>query len=801
MSFDLIPKELQSLPQFICWKYVQEQGSEKPTKVPINPHTGQYASPTNPEHWGSFELACSVAYKVDGIGFVITKDDPFLCLDFDPTNDPEILKRQNLIYNAFNSYSEISPSGKGCHLWIKAKVPTNRNRALVEIYTAGHYMTMTGNVCRNEPVKEYQSLASQLWEEMQTKIVNEGQHLDKTETMSDYDVLVAASSAVNGEKFIDIFEGRWAKYFPFEAEKGKSDCNEADQALCNMLAFYTQNREQIKRIFRTSVLGQRTKAKREDYFENPKWGMLNKAFDKMPLEINMDELRNNLEQQLAVKRQEAAVKGEVPAVKRQSLDEALEASSPIACIHVTSNISEKQNIEKSEYLNISKFEYNVPPGLVGDIAKFIYSAAPRPVPEIAIAGAIGLMSGICGRSYNISGTGLNTYTFLLAKTGRGKEAMGRGMNKLIACASKTVPAANTFIGPSRISSPQALVKFLSKSSNSFVSILGEFADTLKRMSNDSRNPIQQDVRIAMLDLYNKSGHGDVLGSLIYSDKDKNTDVFNAPSFSVIGEATPEKFYELLSKSMIDEGLLPRCTIIEYHGNRTELNEDHDKATPSQQLIDQFSSLCAYSLQLNNGNNVKLVQLSDEAKKLIDDFNISCDKKINTGDSIASELWSRAHIKVLKLAALLAVGCNYINPVINTECAMWALQLITNDVLNLLSKFEAGTIGAANVQNDQVTDIKKGFKRYVTSTWEEVSKLPGSTLLTHSIRVVPHSFISAFCRQRASFKNDRMGPIQAVNNCLKNLIECDDIRELSPHDKKQKGLASNAKLYMVSGMQL
>src|SRR5690606_12071521 len=49
----------------------------------------------------------------------------------------------------------------------------------------------------------------------------------------------------------------------------------------------------------------------------------------------------------------------------------------------------------------------LPPGLVGEIAQYIYQSSIRPVPEISLAAAIALVSGIIGRSYNISGTGLN----------------------------------------------------------------------------------------------------------------------------------------------------------------------------------------------------------------------------------------------------------------------------------------------------------------------------------------------------------------------------------------------------------
>ncbi len=50
-------------------------------------------------------------------------------------------------------------------------------------------------------------------------------------------------------------------------------------------------------------------------------------------------------------------------------------------------------------------EVTPPPGLVGEVAQFIYKAAPRPVPEIALVGAIGLIAGIVGRCFNISRTG------------------------------------------------------------------------------------------------------------------------------------------------------------------------------------------------------------------------------------------------------------------------------------------------------------------------------------------------------------------------------------------------------------
>lgn len=129
--------------------------------------------------------------------------------------------------------------------------------------------------------------------------------------------------------------------------------------------------------------------------------------------------------------------------------------------------------------------YSVPPGFLGEIAQYFYAQAPRPVPEIALAGAIGLIAGICGRAYNVSNppAGLNLYTLLLAPTGTGKEAIASGVTALMKAIRQAIPASAEFIGPASIASPQALVKHLANTSPSFVSILGEFGLTMQQMAN------------------------------------------------------------------------------------------------------------------------------------------------------------------------------------------------------------------------------------------------------------------------------------------------------------------------------
>ena len=61
-------------------------------------------------------------------------------------------------------------------------------------------------------------------------------------------LLISATNAVNGEKFTRSYTRETGKTL-YQVQ------SEADFSLIDMIAFYTQNRNQIVRIFRASALG------------------------------------------------------------------------------------------------------------------------------------------------------------------------------------------------------------------------------------------------------------------------------------------------------------------------------------------------------------------------------------------------------------------------------------------------------------------------------------------------------------------------------------------------------------------
>lgn len=764
--FTNVPAELRLLKQWVLWK-LEDVNAAKPTKVPYSVK-GHLASVTEPAHWATFDEAFNAFHfgGYNGLGFVFTKDDPYIFIDLDDAEgDDAILQRHLKVFHEFETYAEVSPSGKGLHLICKGKVPAGRRRSKIEIYPHERYATMTGNVYSNRnSIIDCQPQLQQLWEQMGSGPVAQSMYngTDK-ETDTDETIIRKATGAVNGDKFIKLLSGEWNSDYQSQSE--------ADFAFIDIIAFYTQNRIQISRIFRASSLGRRDKAKRSDYVN----GMISRSFDRMLPPLDFDGLKNGIETKLA----------------------EIKNGQPI--IHAIHDSSSNININP---VNNSVAEVTTPPGLLGDIASFIYAAAPRPVPEVALAAAISLMAGICGRAYNISGTGLNQYVLLLAMTGAGKEAAASGINKLMGTIKMQVPTSSGFIGPSEISSGSALFKYLGNQSQSFVSLLGEFGLRLQQMSSPNANGSEVSLRRMFLDLYNKSGHSEILHASVYSDKANNTSAVPSPSFSILGESTPERFYGALNEDMISEGLLPRFLLIEYKGPRPPLNEHHTAVSPNFNLIERLASLAAQCDSINHSaqRRVVNVQSTPEAAKMLYDFDKYADGKINsTSKDTIRQLWNRAHIKVLKLSALIAVGENMIEPVINADAMNWAANLVMNDIQALSERFEAGEIGANTFEVKQASEIIRVIKDYVLSPYDKVEKyIQFKSVPMHSDKVIPYVYIQRRLVAAAAFRNDRGGPTLALKRAIQNLVDADRLKEMNKQLANDK-YGTSQRCFVVSDL--
>lgn len=238
--FENIPDELKKLKQWVCW-----QGD----KLPRNPYTGGNAQSNNKETWSDFDTAIKALdkYHFDGIGFMFASGyfgvDLDKCLDNTDFIDEFV--------ETLQSYTEISRSGNGIHIICKGTLPDGaRRRGNVEMYSSGRYFIMTGKLYNpnyteikdcTESIKLLHN--KYLYTENPQVAPRVIQKLD----MDDNEIIDKARNCRTGSLFQLLYSGNWQGVYNSQSE--------ADLALCNHLAFWTQkDAAQIDRIFRTSGL-------------------------------------------------------------------------------------------------------------------------------------------------------------------------------------------------------------------------------------------------------------------------------------------------------------------------------------------------------------------------------------------------------------------------------------------------------------------------------------------------------------------------------------------------------------------
>ncbi len=148
MRYDNIPDELKRLNQWVC----ANEGS----KVPMQANRPYAASSTDPNTWASFEDALWAVENdyYDYLGFVFN-DNGIVGIDLDDSIMPGCTSPlATEILDVSRSYTEVSKSGTGLHIFVKGDIPFKgkNNLAGVEIYKTARFFIMTGDVFLDYPV-------------------------------------------------------------------------------------------------------------------------------------------------------------------------------------------------------------------------------------------------------------------------------------------------------------------------------------------------------------------------------------------------------------------------------------------------------------------------------------------------------------------------------------------------------------------------------------------------------------------------------------------------------------------------
>lgn len=264
-----IPADLQELQQWVLWRYVWKEdkstGRAEWAKLPLQAN-GQPAKSNDPATWSTFKNALSAWESAkstfDGLGFMFTPESGIVGVDVDncveQTEDGEckISRIGGRVIELLDSYTELSPSGTGIHVIVRAEFADalKDSKTGVEVYNRGRYFTVTGRLWSDfVPVQTRTEELNRIVtgiraaKDQEAKKPNAVQSAPVPVSLTTDDILRKAFASQNGQSISRLFYGDTSDY--------SDDRSSADLALCSKLAFWSEgSAATLDSLFRRSHL-------------------------------------------------------------------------------------------------------------------------------------------------------------------------------------------------------------------------------------------------------------------------------------------------------------------------------------------------------------------------------------------------------------------------------------------------------------------------------------------------------------------------------------------------------------------
>lgn len=784
-------------------------------------------SVTAPSQWMSFEAAVALAEaNVDTvttwvnpqgvtitqtgftIGYILNEDDPFTCVDLDTKdasthpNEPDKwtsaddFARYMSIVHHLDSYTERSKSGKGIHIWVRGNIGKGFRRDGVEVYSQERFIISTGDVYVSKTIEERQALLTNMVARMRP-VAASIQLEELPEEVGDFYILQTAAMAANGDKFWKLWKGLWR-----EDEFGFPSQSEADLALMSMFTFYSPSNAQCRRLFRESGLGKREKSVKDDKYIN---FTLKTIRDRQANEakVEADAIIRAAEMVHQQHQEEIAkLQGGVPAAT--AVDgpfgtlpprvviplQVPGTGEPVATPAPADGAMAQLAPVTPAAIQAAETGLAWPPGFVGSLAQYIFNSSWLPIKEVSITAALGLMAGICGKAWHIPKSGLNLYIVLVARSAIGKEALHQGIAGVVnACLHKSAIFGN-FVDFTEYASGPALMKACSQR-DSFVNVSGEWGRRMKRIAGeDDREGPMTTLRTQMTNLYQKSGPSSIVGGIGYSSTENNIEALTSVAYSMVGESTPQTFYDSLTESMMEDGFLSRFLVIQYEGDRPDENQNIIEY-PDEALVNYLCALADTADTSNTRGESQPVNRTEEAARMLAEFSARAATNIRaTQDESRRQMWNRATLKALRLAALLAVGDNFSNAIIGANHAKWAIDLVLSDIAIMQKRLDGGDVGL----NDQSRERKLVdlMKQYIAKPVAASYKIPEAM---REGGIIPRNYLQMRVSRVSSFYKHKFGASKALDETLYQMIANGIIMEVK-QDKLVEMYSHHGKAYRI-----
>lgn len=454
------------------------------------------------------------------------------------------------------------------------------------------------------------------------------------------------------------------------------------------------------------------------------------------------------------------------------------------------NVDDVPDFEQPEIID-DKITF--PPGMAGDLCKEIYESSPYPNKAISLAAGVGILGGVLGRRYNVSGTGLNIYISVMGRSGLGKAAAKNSISRLLRGGGGPMNIGGTFLGPARFTGPKAIFDTLSNGM-SRICVMEEAGLMGASQAGDGAG-----ITRALLDLFTSSGYGEIAGNEAYSNSDNSIKVLNSPALSVINVSTPESFLQALSdKKAETSGEIARNWMLKTNADKPKINRSQRKNF-SVDLLKRFNTLIKEcQIYQDPDNDLKVVDVKipehiyDDADKWVELEN----KYYKEGDILRSTICSRAFIKVLKIAGCVSIFNGY--DCIGEEEYKWAKTIVMEEVSFVSQTFdENNSNDISSIIQHQVipsmVSMLKGTHNNKKAIPKELARANGIFSLSNATYALGRNKVIKEIDDDVRRNNPRTGLEKVMAFLLRNNY----IVKIDETVAKKYGYRTTTKLYRIT----
>lgn len=316
-----------------------------------------------------------------------------------------------------------------------------------------------------------------------------------------------------------------------------------------------------------------------------------------------------------------------------------------------------------------------PPGLVGDVARWIVATSWKPQPALAIGSALTIVGAAAGRQFmGPTNAGTALYVLGLAPTGQGKDVPLKQARRIFNAARMSM-----HLGPDEFMSFSSVVNVM-KRRPLCLCPMDEFGDFMRRVYDRKGSVHARAIPKVLRTLW--GANFDETSTAEWAEKESVP--LHAPHLSIFGASTQEQFYSALESGAVADGTLNRFLIIEGARRPAKVKPAADPHQVPEWLVDgvrrvflrggEMSAVRRNDPTVNPAEHDMVVRLpwcADGAEEAFDAFALDVEERMIAEPQNVAFL-ARTVEMAVRIATIVAAGCEREN--VRVEDIRYGIEL-------------------------------------------------------------------------------------------------------------------------------